>query len=354
MATKYDLETRNQLLRWYHQTQSPTSVQRLFQRTYATFQIPSRKYIRQLVEKFNETGSILDRTRSGRPKTHSTPLVKNQVQGAFQRSPTKSIRKASSQLQIPQTTIFRCLHNTLDLHPYKAKFIEKLSPADTATRRTFAQNFLTLLHNDPSLLRSLLFTDESNFYVEAPLNNQNCRHWSSENPHFTVDKSLHSPHVCVWMGICYQGVLGPYFFPATVTGDSYYEMLTHFLFPALRSRRITFKSLTFQQDGATPHCSMRVLSLLSSKFHERVLSRRTNQPWPPRSPDLTPCDYYLWGRLKEQVYRVPLHSLEELQERISECANQLDLAEIQSALDNFEMRLSLLKKHRGGSIEPFL
>ena len=26
-------------------------------------------------------------------------------------------------------------------------------------------------------------------------------------------------------------------------------------------------------------------------------------PWPPRSPDLTPCDFFIWGFVKQQVYR---------------------------------------------------
>ena len=39
--------------------------------------------------------------------------------------------------------------------------------------------------------------------------------------------------------------------------------------------------------------------------------------WPPRSPDLTPLDYFLWGFVKGKVYCPPLaNSTEELKERI--------------------------------------
>ncbi|EFN60466.1 hypothetical protein EAG_00004, partial [Camponotus floridanus] len=24
--------------------------------------------------------------------------------------------------------------------------------------------------------------------------------------------------------------------------------------------------------------------------------------WPPRSPDYNPCDFFLWGALKERIY----------------------------------------------------
>jgi hypothetical protein len=28
--------------------------------------------------------------------------------------------------------------------------------------------------------------------------------------------------------------------------------------------------------------------------------------WPPRSPDLTPCDFFLWGFIKDRVFVLPL------------------------------------------------
>jgi len=28
--------------------------------------------------------------------------------------------------------------------------------------------------------------------------------------------------------------------------------------------------------------------------------------WPPRSPDATPCDFFLWSYVKDQVYVPPL------------------------------------------------
>jgi hypothetical protein len=41
-------------------------------------------------------------------------------------------------------------------------------------------------------------------------------------------------------------------------------------------------------------------------------------PWPPRSPDLPPCDFFLWGFVKDSVYVPPLPmSLRELRDRIT-------------------------------------
>jgi hypothetical protein len=41
-------------------------------------------------------------------------------------------------------------------------------------------------------------------------------------------------------------------------------------------------------------------------------------PWPPRSPNLTPCDFFLWGFVEDSVYIPPLPmSLRELRDRIT-------------------------------------
>jgi hypothetical protein len=47
-----------------------------------------------------------------------------------------------------------------------------------------------------------------------------------------------------------------------------------------------------------------------------VVSRNGDVPWPARSPDLTACDYWLWGYLKSKVYVTRLANIEELKKRI--------------------------------------
>jgi hypothetical protein len=51
------------------------------------------------------------------------------------------------------------------------------------------------------------------------------------------------------------------------------------------------------------------LEALLEVFDDHVISRGL---WPPHSPDLTPCDFYLWGSLKDRVYKTNTHTLEEL------------------------------------------
>ena len=55
-----------------------------------------------------------------------------------------------------------------------------------------------------------------------------------------------------------------------------------------------------QQDGAMAHTSQFSMSYAHEAFgEERTVSTGL---WPPRSPDLSTYDFYLWGNLKGNVY----------------------------------------------------
>ncbi|GFV57910.1 uncharacterized protein TNCV_1599021 [Trichonephila clavipes] len=67
------------------------------------------------------------------------------------------------------------------------------------------------------------------------------------------------------------------------------------------------------QDGATSHTANPVKAFLIETFGEdRTVSRRCRYPWPPRSLDLTPADFWVWGYLKSRVYPSGPSSLSEL------------------------------------------
>jgi hypothetical protein len=56
------------------------------------------------------------------------------------------------------------------------------------------------------------------------------------------------------------------------------------------------------------------MTLLSEIFGNRVISKDL---WPPRSPDLSLPDYYLWGAAKVKVYVDNPRSIEELKAAIT-------------------------------------
>jgi hypothetical protein len=43
-----------------------------------------------------------------------------------------------------------------------------------------------------------------------------------------------------------------------------------------------------------------------------AISRGGAIPWPARFPDLSVCDYFIWGYLKSKVYLMKPYDIEEL------------------------------------------
>ncbi|GFU62824.1 hypothetical protein TNCV_4279071 [Trichonephila clavipes] len=79
----------------------------------------------------------------------------------------------------------------------------------------------------------------------------------------------------------------------TVNGDRYRAMITNFFIPELNNHDV--QELWFQQDGATCHTARATIDLLKDTFGDSLISRFGPVNWPPRSCDLTPLDYFLWG-----------------------------------------------------------
>lgn len=60
-------------------------------------------------------------------------------------------------------------------------------------------------------------------------------------------KEVKSESVMVWAGILNEQVIGPYFFDATVTGESYLQMLGDYLLPELHLQGIDSQEIFFQR-----------------------------------------------------------------------------------------------------------
>ncbi|CAK9800957.1 hypothetical protein ANTPLA_LOCUS2625 [Anthophora plagiata] len=68
----------------------------------------------------------------------------------------------------------------------------------------------------------------------------------------------------------------------------------------------------YMHDGAPPHFVRNVGDHLNMVFGQRWIGRDGPVAWFPRSPDLNPSDFFLWGYLKSLVLSSPINDLEEL------------------------------------------
>jgi hypothetical protein len=78
-------------------------------------------------------------------------------------------------------------------------------------------------------------------------------------------------------------------------------MLQQFLIPQLDEGDQEGR-IHFQQDSAPPHYLEEVREYLSTHFPGRWIGLAAPIARPPRSPDLTPLDFFLWEFDKERVF----------------------------------------------------
>jgi len=99
------------------------------------------------------------------------------------------------------------------------------------------------------------------------------------------------------------------------------------------------QNVYFQQDGATPHTARLSMDVVRRMFPGRVISRFGDIPWPTRSPDLTTCDFFLWGYLKSYVYTHKPRTLSDLKEVIREELATIDREILERVYADFQRRL---------------
>ncbi|GFW84945.1 uncharacterized protein TNCV_682331 [Trichonephila clavipes] len=236
----------------------------------------------------------------------------------------------------------------------------QLMANDREKRLTFALTFLARVEVDASWPWKILWSDEEHFHLSGTVNTHNCRICDTENPRTFQEIPLHSPKVTVWCGFTATFVLGPFFFEettcngpvtCTVTARRYKNMLENFVAPQMLQHQC-LDSITFMQDGAPPHIGLCVQQFLRQHVsNDRVISRAFPTAWPPRSPDLNPCDFWLWGYLKNLVYRGRLITLADLKDSITLHLRSISVDQLRSAFEQTLHRLQILHLEEGNHIE---
>ena len=101
-----------------------------------------------------------------------------------------------------------------------------------------------------------------------------------------------SPKINVWHGLMHNQIIGLFIFAkSTITANIYLDMLKHYVVPQLEEFQ---PWVVYQQDGALPHWGLIVHDFLNEHFRNRWIGKNGPRPRLPRSPDITPLDFFLW------------------------------------------------------------
>ncbi|GFY09619.1 putative DD41D transposase [Trichonephila clavipes] len=157
---------------------------------------------------------------------------------------------------------------------------------------------------------------EAHFSLNGYVNKQNCRIWSEANPQVYVETPLHPEKLTVWCAL--------------------------------------WAGLWFQQDGATCHTARVTIDLLKDTFGDRLISRFGPVNWPPRSCDLTPLDYFLWGYVKSLVYADKPQALDHLEDNIRRVIADIRPQMLEKVIENWTSRLDYIRASRGSPMPEII
>ena len=135
---------------------------------------------------------------------------------------------------------------------------------------------------------------------------------------------------------------------------NYHSLLADYFWPKFTSIP-NYEDYLFMQDGAAPHYSHLVRNWLNANLRDQWIGRGLTTDsckifWPPRSPDLTPCDYFLWGYVKHQTYSKKPKNLFDLQNCIVEAFKAIPIEMCQAACRSVPGRLKTCMMYGGAQV----
>ena len=204
-----------------------------------------------------------------------------------------------------------------------AKFVPRVLREDQKERRCHdSREMVELINSDPAVLDALVTCDESWIYcydTETKRQSSQWKHAGSPRPKKArQSKSTHKHLMIPFFDSI--GMIYMHWVPTgqTVNKEYYVEVLREFRKRFQGKRPALFKSgqWHFHQDNAPVHNSILFTDYLA-KMGIKTVSL------PPYSPDLAPCDFWLFPKLKEKLRGCRYETIEEMKEAVTKVIDTL-------------------------------
>jgi hypothetical protein len=166
------------------------------------------------------------------------------------------------------------------------------------------------------------------------------------SPHEFIQSPLHPQKIGVWLAVSRRRTSEPvFFFEGTINAARYRNNLLEPFFQNLHGDELLHGY--FQQDNASAHKTWETMARIHEFYNDRVIQ------YPPRSPDLTILDFFIFPYLKNTIFKNNPHNLEELQEAISNACNAITVQMLENVFENMQRRVNSCIEARGKHFEHF-
>ncbi len=300
--------------------QTPIQIWRRLQDVYGESGL-GKTQVRMWAKHFKEGDGmepVTDMARSGRPRTAITRRTVNRVQAELDKDRRISVRRLAENTGFSQGTVHRILRKELKVRQISSKFVPKiLTTVQRQTRVDISQENLNRIAADPLLLHKIITGDETWLHRYDPDLKSQSSHWLPPGENCRPQKALRARTVQKSMLTAFMddsGVIHAEFSNRNINAEWYCATIDC-LKDSIRQKRpglwhpdpVTphLRQLWFHHDNARSHTAGATAVKLAD-FH-----------WlrhPPYSPDLAPCDFFLFPYLKRQMRGIQFDSVAEAQD----------------------------------------
>ncbi|UYV73503.1 hypothetical protein LAZ67_10003842 [Cordylochernes scorpioides] len=244
---------------------------------------------------------VNDEVLAGRPSTSTTDEKINEVEKMILANRRITVREVAEDLNISIGSCHSIFINDLGMRRVATKFVPKLLNCDQKQNRmNIANEMLDSVRDDPNLLQRVITGDEAWVYDYEVETKVQSSQWKL--PHEQGPKKARQvrSNVKVLLTVFFdcRGVVHNEFLPQGRTvNKEYYLQVMRNLREAIRQKRPDLwknKNWLLHHDNAPAHTSLLVRDFLAK-------NNTLMMPQPPYSPDLPPCDFFLFPKLKRPM-----------------------------------------------------
>ena len=284
----------------------------------------NRASVFEWYKRFNEgRESVRDDERCGKSKEVRTPELIGQIKNFMDKDRCVYIETISAQFDVSVGTVHTIVREELKMRKICAKFVPRVLREDQKERRCHdSREVVELTNSNPAVLDALVTCDESWIYCYEPETKRQSSQWKQAgSPRPKKARQSKSTHKLLMIPFFdSNGMTNIHWVPTrqTVNKEYYVEVLRKFRKRFRQKRPALFKSgqRHFHQDNAPVHNSILVTDYLTKIGIKTVRH-------PPYGPDLAPCDFCLFPRLKEKRRGCRYETIEEMKEAATKVIDML-------------------------------
>ncbi len=260
-----------------------------------------------------------DRPKSGQPCSKRTRPNTQLIQGLLGVDNRRSVRGLADETGISRGTVWTILKKDLKLRRRSARFVPHLlTPEQKAFRKHLCKENLALMRADPGeFLAKVVMTDETWIATFEPETKRQSAAWvlPNERPPQKARRQRGQRKTMMTVFFDFQGVIHVEFLRpgGTIKSEEYCQSLMRMKEAIQRKRPHLWvrngegnRSFLLHQDNAPAHVAVPTLA----KFGEWGIDLLAH---PPYSPDLAPCDFTLFPKLKQDLRGRRFQNLQQLQ-----------------------------------------